>query len=104
LSNDRQTFRYERDLIDQVASYDIDLTTLGVAETDNIPSTVDFGIHLSNQPKLEEDIWAILCTLPAQIIGYYKSLLLGLDPDDPSTDGTISRVVEGVTIYEDGDE
>jgi len=37
--------------------------------------------------------------LPAQCLGFYKSLELGLNPDSPSLDGTITRVVEGVTIY-----
>jgi tagatose-6-phosphate ketose/aldose isomerase len=102
-SNNKHTFRYERDLVDQIANHDIDLTTLGVAESNNIPAAVDHKIRLNNRQKLEEDFWAILCTLPAQIIGFYKSLLLGLNPDNPSTDGTISRVVEGVTIYEEGE-
>jgi tagatose-6-phosphate ketose/aldose isomerase len=102
LSNDKRIFRYERDLADEIDRHDIDLTTLGIAESEDIPSTNDFDIRLSECSKLDEDFWAILCTLPAQIIGLYKSLLLGLNPDNPSTDGTISRVVKGVKIYEDG--
>ena len=35
-----------------------------------------------------------------QIMGYYKSLQLGLNPDNPSISGAISRVVQGVKIYE----
>ena len=35
----------------------------------------------------------------AQLLGYYKSIALGLSPDSPSADGNISRVVEGVTLY-----
>ncbi len=102
-SNNKQTYRYERDLVQQIDSHDIDLTTLGISETNNIPSAVDYKIQLSDRSRLEEDFWAILCTLPAQIIGFYKSLLMGLNPDNPSTNGTISRVVEGVTIYKDGE-
>jgi tagatose-6-phosphate ketose/aldose isomerase len=37
----------------------------------------------------------------AQLLGYHLSLRLGLDPDNPSPSGVISRVVEGVRIYED---
>jgi tagatose-6-phosphate ketose/aldose isomerase len=37
--------------------------------------------------------------LIGQLIGFYKSLSLGLDPDNPSVSGNIARVVEGVTIY-----
>ncbi len=35
----------------------------------------------------------------AQLLGYYKSISIGLSPDSPSADGNISRVVEGVTLY-----
>ncbi|SMO52732.1 SIS domain-containing protein [Fodinibius sediminis] len=101
LSNDKRTNRYERDLIDQVARHDIDLTTVAVAETSDITSNVDFSIQMGENHKLREEFWAILCTLPAQIIGFFKSLMLGYNPDNPSPDGTISRVVEGVTIYND---
>ena len=32
--------------------------------------------------------------------GYFKSENLGLNPDEPSVSGNISRVVEGVKIYD----
>ena len=101
LSNNSQTFRYERDLICQIARHDINLTTLGITEDNDIPEVVDFDIHINDQPEIGEAFWAILCVLPAQIIGFYKSLLLGYDPDSPSDKGVISRVVEGVTIYDE---
>ena len=34
-----------------------------------------------------------------QLLGFYKSLDCGLNPDTPSVSGNISRVVEGVTLY-----
>lgn len=37
--------------------------------------------------------------IPSQLIGLYKSLELGLNPDSPSRKNTISRVVQGVKIY-----
>jgi tagatose-6-phosphate ketose/aldose isomerase len=42
---------------------------------------------------------AIASVLPAQMLGFFKSLDLGLKPDTPSESGTITRVVEGVEIY-----
>ena len=35
----------------------------------------------------------------AQLLGFFKSLQCGLNPDSPSVSGNISRVVEGVTLY-----
>lgn len=37
--------------------------------------------------------------IPSRLIGLYKSLELGLNPDSPSRKNTISRVVQGVKIY-----
>ena len=41
----------------------------------------------------------VSCLFVAQLLGMYKSIDLGLNPDSPSADGNISRVVEGVTLY-----
>ncbi|HLR25209.1 MAG TPA: SIS domain-containing protein [Fodinibius sp.] len=101
LSNNDQVNRYEKDLMDQIARHEYDLTTLAVSEGDCISSDIDYCINMGSK-GLDESLWTILCTLPGQIIGFYKSLLLGYNPDNPSPDGTISRVVEGVTIYDDG--
>jgi tagatose-6-phosphate ketose/aldose isomerase len=43
----------------------------------------------------------VIFILPAQIIGFFKSMHLGLSPDSPSNSGSITRVVKGVTIYQD---
>ncbi len=34
-----------------------------------------------------------------QLLGFFKSIALGLSPDAPSASGTINRVVQGVNIY-----
>lgn len=98
-SNRTDVYEYERDLIKQINGHNIGLTTLAISETgSDIPAT-DYAITLSDSVQLKDDLWAIACTLPAQIIGFYKSLGLHYNPDNPSPAGTIARVVEGVTIY-----
>jgi tagatose-6-phosphate ketose/aldose isomerase len=52
-----------------------------------------------NGTTLPEEYLAIISVLPAQMLGFFKSLNLGLKPDTPSASGTITRVVEGVEIY-----
>ncbi len=37
--------------------------------------------------------------LAPQLLGYFLSLRIGLNPDNPSPEGVISRVVQGVTIH-----
>lgn len=47
----------------------------------------------------QSGIHPIAATLIGQLLGLYKSLYFGLNPDNPSVSGSISRVVKGVTIY-----
>jgi tagatose-6-phosphate ketose/aldose isomerase len=47
----------------------------------------------------DEIFLPVFMVLPSQLLGFFKSLDLGFMPDNPSTSGAISRVVEGVTIY-----
>lgn len=49
--------------------------------------------------EIPEEFLSVFYVLPAQIIGFYKSLTLGFPPDSPSKNGSISRVVKGVRIY-----
>ena len=80
------------------------LTTVGISETPIEGINLDTNIYLSETvPSLEEDFLAVCSVLPGQILGFYKSLNLGLKPDAPSVSGTIARVVEGVTIYDHQD-
>jgi tagatose-6-phosphate ketose/aldose isomerase len=61
---------------------------------------LDETFILSDQGALlDEEFLPVCFILPAQLIGLYKSLQLGLNPDMPSESGAISRVVKGVVIY-----
>lgn len=99
LSNRKEVQPYELDLIEQVNRHNIGLTTMAISETAIAKLRTDYAIILNEQVRLDEDFWAVVCTLLAQIIGFFKSIQLQLNPDNPSPDGTIARVVEGVTIY-----
>lgn len=101
LSNKEEIHQYEKDLITQIQDHDIGLTTLAVSESPYDIIKSNFTISLNEEAKLKDHLWAIACTIPAQIIGFYKSLAFGYNPDNPSPNGTISRVVEGVTIYKE---
>jgi tagatose-6-phosphate ketose/aldose isomerase len=39
-----------------------------------------------------------------QLLGYHLSLRQGLNPDNPSPDGVITRVVQGVKIHSSPDD
>ncbi len=99
-SNENYVHQYEEDLVRSMEKGKKALFELGIAQHANIEAELNQLISFSDtDQRLEENFWAIVAVLPGQILGFYKSLDLGLQPDSPSTDGAISRVVEGVSIY-----
>jgi len=102
-SNDPYVQKYEKDLALSVHTEKNALHTLAVLEKNLIDVNSDSKIILSECDNvLEECFLTIVSTLPAQILGYYKSLNFGLKPDSPSENGSISRVVQGVNLYSYG--
>lgn len=103
LSNNSYANKYELDLVRRIKENDQFKFSIGVAESKQESYDVDLDILFSsrNVKELDEDFMPIISVLPAQIIGYYKSIELTLNPDLPSDSGAISRVVEGVKIYKE---
>jgi tagatose-6-phosphate ketose/aldose isomerase len=97
---------------DHARKYEMDLIR-SIDESPTGAKSVGVGHHLKEQglefdyaiqlhecaPDVPDEFYSVIYILPAQIIGFYKSLDLGLEPDSPSKGGSISRVVQGVTIY-----
>lgn len=101
-STDEDVFRYEKDLAQQILEDGIAKTCIGIF----CNSEQAYGLDLDQKIIFDLDAEAqksayntILYVIPAQIMGYYKCLSLGLNPDSPSEKNAISRVVQGVTIY-----
>ncbi|HEX8601090.1 MAG TPA: SIS domain-containing protein [Pseudoduganella sp.] len=81
--------RYDQDLLDE-------LRRDGVA-ADVI--AVDGGAL--GAPDTLPDAWLAAChVIFAQVLALHQSLRLGLTPDSPFPDGTVNRVVQGVTIHD----
>ena len=99
-SNQPYVFQYENDLIESLNYGQKPLVIAGIieSETSKLPLHKLFTLA-DHGEKLDEEFLPVCFILPAQMIGYYKSLQLGLDPDMPSASGAISRVVKGVVIY-----
>jgi len=100
VSNDPYVQEYERDLIKSVSEKSETLSTVVVSET-KVASEADNHIYLSDHHEgLNEAYLSLSYLIVPQLIGMYKSINMGLNPDNPSVDGTINRVVQGVTIYD----
>ena len=99
-SNNKYSIQYEKDLVESMKKGRRPLAEIGISE-----STVD-GVSLDhtfvfseNGFTVDEEFMAICSIVPAQLLGFFTSLQLGLKPDAPSVTGAITRVVEGVQIY-----
>ena len=102
-ADDEHTRKYEYDLVRQINSSNKGLAQISVSHrpVDIEGVKFDLDICFGNSGESESDIeyLCVLDVLLAQLLGYYKSILIGLNPDNPSKSGTISRVVQGVKIY-----
>ncbi len=101
-SNTEYVHQYEVDLINSINEGEKGLYRIGVIESPEKDAAleVDLLIELSAGPgKIDEEFLAVCSVMPAQILGFFKSLDLKLKPDAPSATDTITRVVQGVTIY-----
>lgn len=100
-SNNPYVQQYEKDLILSMKKGKKALFTIAIFESPVNELTFDLGIQLSESGNnLDEELLTVCDILPGQLLGYFKSLALGLKPDAPSESGAISRVVEDVIIYE----
>lgn len=94
--------RYERDLVQQVDANNKLVAQVVVIAGKRIEIA---GVREDLQVVMpyssaETSIYGLVpYVLVGQLLGYYTSLAHGLNPDTPSVSGNISRVVEGVKIY-----
>ncbi len=100
-SNNSGKNRYEFDLVKSVNETGAGQKSVAIGHGYDINEfKFDFSIHLPKQVlDIPDDFLPVFYILPAQIIAFYKSLGLGLAPDSPSKQSSISRVVQGVKIY-----
>ena len=84
--------RYEQDLLDELKRDGVAGQVLSLGgEGSALPLAFDAGLP---------EAWAApLWLLAAQLYALERSIALGYSPDNPFPDGTVNRVVQGVTIY-----
>jgi tagatose-6-phosphate ketose/aldose isomerase len=99
-TNQSNVLPYEKDLLNELNAGIKPCHIAGLIESGNINAQLDNLFVLSESGfELDEEFLPVCFILPAQMIGFHKSIKLGFDPDMPSKSGTISRVVKGVVIY-----
>jgi len=100
LSGDLRRRNYELDLIEEVRRKRLVKLQLVVAtdSTNQLDRLADHVLSL-DAPDLGDEYRAPVDVILAQLLGLFCSLRLGLQPDCPSPNGAISRVVSHVNIY-----
>ena len=100
-SGDPYVHRYETDLVKSINMEHV-LFRIGIGQHSIASGDLEIDLIIDpnrGQDTIPDEYFSICSVLPAQIIGFYKSLAVGLIPDSPSKNGGIHRVVQGVTIY-----
>ena len=94
-SSDDKVFLYEKDLAESISSASPEVPVVVVGRKTpglkNVLLNIEF-VHTN-------EFSFIAAVLVGQLIGFYQSIRLGLQPDTPSVSGNINREVQGVTIY-----
>lgn len=99
-SNNSYALQYEIDLVDAMKKGNHPMIEVGISEKAVAGVKLDYNFIFSeNGIAVDEDFLAIASVVPSQVLAFFKSLQLGLKPDAPSATGAITRVVEGVQIY-----
>jgi tagatose-6-phosphate ketose/aldose isomerase len=102
-ADDEHTRKYEYDLVHQINATNHGLAQVAVCHKPVSLNGFTYDLNLcfgKADPYLADiEYLCVAEVIFAQLLGYHKSLSFGLNPDNPSKSGTISRVVEGVKIY-----
>ena len=97
LSSDPVRRRYEADLIHELRTKKLGYL-VGIADPAEAEGLFDALIP-AVAPHANDALRTPFEILGPQLLGYHLSLSVGLNPDNPSPDGVINRVVQGVRIY-----
>jgi len=102
VSNSDYVKNYEMDLIKEIQKNGFGEQSLAIVENSLHDRIIDQEscVLLSDEVRKSSPfLMGGVYVMVAQLLGFFKSLHFGLEPDNPSRKGAISRVVQGVQIY-----
>lgn len=104
VSQDPYTRKYDLDILRELAAAKSGMKIIALTENhdEEVEKLADWAISVnSSSEKFSNDFQlSLLYIIFAQSLALRKSIQLGITPDNPSPDGAISRVVQGVTIHD----
>ncbi len=101
MSGNEKLRSYETDLLKEVQEKKLGKITVVVTpqSDDSLSAFADHVLPLDAPPEFSDECMAPIDVIFAQLLGLFSSLNAGLQPDQPSPNGAISRVVSKVNIY-----
>jgi len=98
LSGNAQTRRYELDVLEELRSKKIGkIVAIGPGSPGEIPG---HELIESAAADLPDELRTPFDIVFPQLLAFHLSVRSGFDPDNPSPEGVINRVVQGVRIHE----
>lgn len=99
-SNNNYTLQYELDLINQMSKESGLRKIIAFLPYDMVVEGCDYTFKIGEDlQSIEKEFLIPIYIIYTQILAFYKSINLGICPDNPNPEGLVNRVVKGVTIY-----
>ena len=101
LSSDPKRRGYELDLLREINRKRLGRVRIAVTIEDgrDVSDLVDYCLKLRLPGSYEDCSRPVLDVMFGQLLGLFASMRCGLKPDEPSPSGTITRVVQPITLY-----
>ncbi len=101
LSNDAYTRRYDLDLLEELRSDGVAGRVIALSGTSDLADDRDTVVLDAGRqtPPLSDIELLLPYAAFSQTLALLRSVSLGLSPDNPNAAGTVSRVVQGVTLH-----
>ena len=101
LSDDTYMRQYEIDLLKEMGPQRKNNRIAVVANTacEGLEALVDYQLVMDCRKPMENVLLGLAFITFAQTLAVFKSLSLGITPDNPCPTGEVNRVVKGVTLY-----
>lgn len=100
LSSDPQIRAYESDVIRELSRKQLGLGKLIFGERipQDLAGAADVLVECSGA-SLDDEDWPVLDVIVGQVLAFFRCRKEGLQPDSPSSDGVIHRVVQNFTLH-----
>lgn len=99
LSGDPRVQKYEHDLLDDVAKKNLVKCSIVVAGSEAQNSRAQYNLAPPVSIAVDDDYRPVVDVILGQLLGLFFSMRWNLQPDSPSPNGAITRVVENLKIY-----